>query len=332
MRLLVAANRFLSCNHFNSGIIRTMEINSQIKQMVETGGAEQSKELERALNELQINYRISGQRLELQDSLELLDETKLLSGISGEANASISKLEVLWSVGSTNTYLLGRSKRPDFHGSVCTSEQQTAGKGRRGRNWVSPFARNVYVSIGWSIPKEEMADALSLYVGMNLVDCLRNAGLKGVEMKWPNDVIVGGGKLAGILIELDLAADKAHVVIGIGVNLALDLGARADIGQPVSVVSDQKRIGRNALCSSIVDQMILSLCGFTHQRVSEKLAEWSKYDCLAGAEVEVHLGSERIIGINRGVDGRGNLLVEVGSDLQSFSSGEVSLRRSSVAK
>lgn len=308
-----------------------MEINTQIKQMVETGHAEKSKELERALNELHIEYQVNHERLELKDSLELLDETKLLSGISREAKASISNLEILWSIGSTNTHLLARSKQLNFHGSVCTSEQQTAGKGRRGRNWISPFARNVYVSFGWSIPKEEMADALSLYVGMNLVDCLRSTGLEGVEMKWPNDVIVGGGKLAGILIELDLAADKAHVVIGIGVNLALDLGARADIGQPVSVVSDQKSIGRNELCASIIDQMILSLCGFKRQRVSEKLAEWSKYDCLQGAEVEVHLGRDRIIGINSGIDEKGNLLVDVGGDIQSFSSGEVSLRRSSVS-
>jgi BirA family biotin operon repressor/biotin-[acetyl-CoA-carboxylase] ligase len=309
-----------------------MEIITLIKQMAEMGSADKSKDLESALNELSIDYRVSDERLVLTDPLELLDEEKLLSGLSIDAVASLSQLEVLWTTGSTNTHLLARSKQSGFHGSVCTSERQTAGKGRRGRKWISPFARNIYVSFGWSIPKTEMVEALSLYIGMNLVDCLRGAGLEDVEMKWPNDVIVGGGKLAGILIELDLAADKAHVVIGVGVNLSLGLDARADIGQPVSVVSDQKRVGRNELCSSIIDQMLVSLRGFTRQQVSKKLSEWSMYDCLQGAEVEVHLGSERIVGINRGVDERGNLLVEVGSEVQSFSSGEVSLRRSSVAK
>ncbi len=304
-----------------------MNNDTLIRQLAAERSVARTAELELLLSDLGIPFCVRDQRIELTEPLELLDEVALRAGISEAAEQLISQLDVEWQIGSTNTMLMARTKEPGFHGSICAAEQQTAGKGRRGRTWISPFARNIYVSFGWSIPRENMVEALSLYIGMNLVDCLREAGMKDVGMKWPNDIIVGEGKLAGILIELELNASSANVVAGIGVNLTMDPAVRSNIEQPVSTVADQLLLGRNALCSLIIDRMVLSMNDVSPARVTGKVAEWSDYDCFAGQEVTVHLGDEQIVGINSGVDNQGNLQIDVGGETRSFGSGEVSLRR-----
>lgn len=302
-------------------------IETLIRQLATGSSVKKTAELEVALHELGIVFRTQNQHIELMAPLELLDETTLRAGISESARKLTTRLDIEWQIGSTNTELMARRKDAHFNGSICLAEQQTAGKGRRGRSWISPFASNIYVSFGWRIPRQNMAEALSLYIGMNLVDCLREAGLEDVGMKWPNDIIVGQGKLAGILIELELAASSAYIVAGIGVNLSKESVIREGLEQPVSAVSDQLSLGRNALCSLIIDRMVMSMDGISSQRVAEKIAGWPKYDHYSGEEVVVHLGEEQIVGINVGIDERGNLLLDLGTEIRSFGSGEVSLRK-----
>jgi len=302
-------------------------IETLIRQLAAGSGVENTAELEAALHQLGIAFRADNQHIELVAPLELLDETTLRAGISESARKLITRLDVEWQIGSTNTELMTRKKDAHFNGCICVAEQQTSGKGRRGRSWISPFASNIYVSFGWCIPRQDMAEALSLYIGMNLVDCLREAGLEDVGIKWPNDIIVGQGKLAGILIELELVASNAYIVAGIGVNLSKEPVLREGIEQPVSAVGDQLSLGRNALCSMIIDRMVMSMDGLSSQHVAEKIAEWPKYDCYSGEEVVVHRGEEQIVGINGGIDERGNLLLDLGTEIRSFGSGEVSLRK-----
>jgi len=299
-----------------------------VELLIKNGFCDRALELESSLELLGLDYVIKNDRIELAAPVELLQKDQILAGISPGTCALISRLDLFWEIDSTNTYILKNTGDPDFHGSLCTAEQQTAGKGRRGRQWVSPFAKNIYISIGWTISKKNMAEGLSLYLGMSLVDCLRGAGMKDVGMKWPNDLMIGDGKLAGILIELDLKRDVAHLVIGIGVNLALDRDNRRAIGRPVSTVSDQLSLGRNELCSLIAERTLQALSAFERHGLADKLSDWSAYDCYAGQEVEVQLGETLIIGINRGVDETGALLVETGGEIRKFSSGEVSLRKS----
>ncbi len=298
-----------------------------IRQLASGSSAESTAELEATLHELDIAFRIQNQRLELVAPLELLDETRLLASISDAARHLITRFDVEWQIGSTNTALMARTKDAHFNGSVCVPEQQTAGKGRRGRSWVSPFARNIYVSFGWCIPRQNMAEALSLYIGMNLVDCLREAGLEDVGMKWPNDIIAGEGKLAGILIELELVASTAYVVAGIGVNLSKESVLREGVEQSVSAVTDQVNLGRNALCALIIERMVISMQEVTQQRIAEKIAQWTSYDRYSGEEVVVLVGEEQVVGINRGIDEGGNLLLDSGGKVRAFGSGEVSLRK-----
>ena len=304
-----------------------MNIQSIIRQLADKGQSEASPELMAYLDELDVEYRVEGSDLVLANPMELLSESVLRSGMSSTSTALISRLDVKWQIGSTNTYLMKRTKESDFHGSVCVAEQQIAGKGRRGRTWVSPFARNLYISFGWSLPRENMIEALSLYVGMNLVDCLREAGLHDVGMKWPNDILVGDGKLAGILIELELNASHANVVIGMGVNLSMDQETRSEIGRQISVVADQQVLGRNALCALIIERMMLCLQNANQVQVAAKVLDWSSYDCYSDEEVQVLIGEERVTGVNRGVDESGNLLIDVGGEIRGYSSGEVSLRK-----
>ena len=302
-------------------------IETLIRQLATGNRVEKTAELEVALHELGIAFRAQNQHIELVAPLELLDETTLRAGISEPARKLITQLDVEWQIGSTNTELMARKKDAHFNGSICVAEQQTAGKGRRGRSWISPFASNIYLSFGWRIPRQNMAEALSLYIGMNLVDCLREAGLEDVGMKWPNDIIVGQGKLAGILIELELAASSAYIVAGIGVNLSKEPVLREGPGQLVSAVADQLSLGRNALCSLIIDRMVMSMNEVSSHHIAERIAEWPKYDRYSGKEVVVHRGDEQIVGINGGIDERGNLLLDLGTEIRSFGSGEVSLRK-----
>ena len=241
--------------------------------------------------------------------------------------SSVPLLLDLASVDSTNSVLAQMPDAPPF--SVVSASHQTAGRGRQSRQWISKpresLALSVVLPVGFH--KALPASWVPLVVGLAMVETLREFGVPGVGMKWPNDIIVGQGKLAGILIELELAASSAYVVAGIGVNLSKEPVLREGPGQLVSAVADQLSLGRNALCSLIIDRMVMSMNQVSSHHIAKKIAGWTKYDRYSGREVVVHRGDEQIVGINGGIDERGNLLLDLGTEIRSFGSGEVSLRK-----
>ena len=115
----------------------------------------------------------------------------------------LAQLELLQETASTNAYAMAqtqdKSRTDRLHGYVCLAEYQSAGRGRRGRSWCSPYGSNIYLTAVAEFESGASAlEGLSLVVGIALVRALRLCGVESAQLKWPNDVLVQGKKLAGI--------------------------------------------------------------------------------------------------------------------------------------
>jgi BirA family biotin operon repressor/biotin-[acetyl-CoA-carboxylase] ligase len=215
---------------------------------------------------------------------------------------------------------------------VCVSEQQTAGRGRRGRAWVSPFAQNIYMSI--TEPFETGAqglEGLSLVVGIVLVETLEACGHHGAELKWPNDVLIEGKKVAGILIEIvgDLTSDCV-VIIGVGVNVLMRETAVDPINQAwTSLVlsSHSGELNRNILIATFAENLLTAVQLFRQRGFEPFISGWQQRDAWFGQFVDVISGSNVISGEHCGVNERGSLKLKTVDGVKLASGGEVSLRK-----
>ena len=158
----------------------------------------------RALSDRGIEvFAVSGKGYRLASPVELLCKDKILMSMRREARKKISGIEIHQQTTSTNQLLLKNIDAGFSSGYVCLAESQSEGRGRRGRDWYSPYARNLYCSIGWKFPDSpESFPALGLAVGVGMARALCRLGLPGVKLKWPNDVLWERAKLAGILVEM----------------------------------------------------------------------------------------------------------------------------------
>jgi BirA family biotin operon repressor/biotin-[acetyl-CoA-carboxylase] ligase len=303
-------------------------IQSMIRELAAGDVVPASQGLTSSLQALGIGYTEDDGVVSLERPLELLDAHRIEHGLSATTRKTLSKLEILWSVDSTNSWLVTRAHESGFHGSVCLAEQQLAGKGRRGRHWVSPFGKSIYLSVGWRMSTRKIGiGGLSLVVGMLVVSALRDLGIEGVGLKWPNDVLVRGGKLAGILVEVAASRrGEANLVIGVGVNLRLDDRDARQIGQQFATVAEQMSVSRNELVSRLIDYIFIGLAGFQQAGFAPYVGQWAEFDVYEGLDVRINVAGKDIHGVDRGVDDEGNLLLDTADGVQAFNAGEVSLR------
>jgi len=262
--------------------------------------------------------------------VELLDRQRIEEGLQPSARALLAELVVADVLDSTNAEVLRRMKEGAGSGLVCVAEQQTAGRGRRGRNWVSPLASNIYLSLSWEFAGEPAKlEGLSLAVGVAVAEALRSAGVPGIGLKWPNDVLAGGAKLGGILVEMIAGADNTcRVVVGIGLNVNMPQHAIAEIDQSWTDVKTAMGgdVSRNALLISLLDQLLPLLDGFEVGGFTPWRERWCGLDAFAGREVIVTSGEQSTAGIARGIDQSGALVLETALGSQVFHGGEVSVR------
>jgi BirA family biotin operon repressor/biotin-[acetyl-CoA-carboxylase] ligase len=263
--------------------------------------------------------------------MELLDEAAIrteLQRLVSELQMSTLDLEIHRVTQSTNDVVMQRLVEGQSTAILCAAEMQTAGKGRRGRRWISPFGRNVYLTYGRFIGRQlSELGGLSLVVGMVVVDVLRAMGLERVGLKWPNDILLGGGKLGGILVELRASdAGGIGLVAGVGLNLALNVEESLSIDQPWSAISSQLEMPRNILLGALGGRIVNAIQAFEDVGFDSFAEKWSDYNLYAGQQVNVIRGSETISGIDSGVDQEGNLLLRTGAGLEVHNSGEVSVR------
>jgi BirA family biotin operon repressor/biotin-[acetyl-CoA-carboxylase] ligase len=274
---------------------------------------------------------VRGHGYRLCAPLELLDAAEIRVGLPAPAQTEIRSIDVLPEVDSTNSWLMRRAHGGAPGGSVCLAERQTAGRGRRGRAWLSPFGANVYLSLLWRYPlAPAQLGGLSLAVGVAVARALTAAGASGIGLKWPNDLHWRRRKLAGLLLEVGGEAQgPSHVVVGVGLNLRLDPARAAAIDQPwtdLTAVLGAGGYRRNAVVVSLITELCAALERYGAEGLAAFLADWQRLDAYLGEPVELAAGERRIAGVHAGIDATGALLLEVDGKLEAFHAGEVSLR------
>jgi BirA family transcriptional regulator, biotin operon repressor / biotin---[acetyl-CoA-carboxylase] ligase len=265
--------------------------------------------------------------------VELLDAGRIGAQVDLGRRSKIRDIELLFEVDSTNTRLLSAAPPPAGCADACLTEIQHVGRGRRGRRWIAPFGTGVALSVAWTFADAARAlPALSLAVGVAVIRAVRRAGARGVTLKWPNDIWFEDCKIGGVLIDLRAeAGGPAHVVIGVGVNVALPPAARRAIeatGVRAAGLTDACAAApsRNLVAGAILDELLSMLGLFEREGFAAFRDEWTALDALNGRSAQVLLGDTAILGLARGVDHEGALLLETGDRMQRFVSGEASLR------
>jgi BirA family biotin operon repressor/biotin-[acetyl-CoA-carboxylase] ligase len=269
----------------------------------------------------------------LPNPVELLDARRIGVEIDRRRKGQLRRLELLFEVDSTNTRLLGNAPPPAGSADVCCSELQHAGRGRRGRRWIAPFGTGIALSVAWTFSDAARSlPALSLGVGVAIARALARVGAIGVMLKWPNDIWLKDRKIGGVLIELRAeAGGPAHVVIGIGLNVALPADARRRIeagGVRIAALSEacEAEPSRNLVAGAILDELLSMLGRYERDGFAAFRDAWMALDALSGRPARVLLGDAVISGTARGVDHEGALLLDTGDRVQRFVSGEASLR------
>ncbi len=276
-------------------------------------------------------FHVRGKGYRLARAVELLNTERILNGMPEGGRQSLSVLDVLFDVDSTNTYLVERPLRMGENGHACFAEFQRLGRGRRGRHWVSPLGGNLYLSLRWRFSRgvAELG-GLSLAIGVALVRALRDEGVEGLGLKWPNDILLHGRKLAGILLEISgETTGPCEVVIGVGLNVRATEFAHEAIDQPWADLESSlgRRIGRNGLAAQILTGLIAAARQYDIHGLGSFRDEWMAADAFSGREVVLQTPSAETSGVVQGVDENGALILSLKNGTrQHFYSGEISLR------
>lgn len=272
----------------------------------------------------------AGEGYRLMRPLDRLDAAAIRRSLPAPARKRLGTLEVHWKLDSTSSELLRRvDELPDR--AFVFAEMQTAGRGRRGRSWVSPPASNLAFSCFKRFERGYAAlSGLSLAVGVSAARALEACGVQGVGVKWPNDLVHHGAKLAGILIELGGEfLGPCHAVIGIGVNAHLPEDARAAIAQPVTDLGELgggKVPSRNKLAAMLVEHLCDALEVFAASGFAAFASDYARYDALRGRTLQVDDPRGAFEGVAMGVDARGALRVRTTQGEKLVDSAEVTVR------
>ncbi|WP_241685817.1 bifunctional biotin--[acetyl-CoA-carboxylase] ligase/biotin operon repressor BirA [Luteimonas sp. YGD11-2] len=281
---------------------------------------------------LRIDAR-AGRGYALAAPLDLLDADAIRAGLTAPASALLATLEVAWTLDSTNSELL-RQPLPARGAAVLLAERQTGGRGRRGREWASPLAANLYLSVALGFDGGlARLGGLSLVAGVCVAEAVAELGVPA-RLKWPNDLVVERGaglqKLGGLLIEGGGEhAGPVRAVIGIGVNVAMPDDAGAAIDQPWA---DLRRLGvaaplRNALAAGVISRLLPALDAFGREGLAPFLPRYRTFDALRDMPVEIHDGARITRGTALGIAADGALRVHTAAGERELHAGEVSLRR-----
>jgi BirA family biotin operon repressor/biotin-[acetyl-CoA-carboxylase] ligase len=274
-----------------------------------------------------------GSGYRLQSPLDLLDAGAIRGRLPSAASERLRNLEVHPELESTNDRLLAVNDLPAGRFDACLAEFQSAGRGRRGRRWVAPFASGLCLSMNWNYRDAPATlSALSLAVGVAARRALKRLGFPGLSLKWPNDIVHAGAKLGGILIDLrGEAAGPAYFVVGIGINARLPETVRESLRGEGVEATDLASLGalpsRNEAAAVMIAELTAALIEFGGRGLAAFTDEWLEADALVGRPVRVLQGGQHLDGLARGVDGDGALMLETDGVRRRILSGEVSVRR-----
>lgn len=279
------------------------------------------KQLQHLESDLNLSiHKVRGRGYQLASPLELLDPEQIPS-----AQWPVFVHQTLDSTNAEALRSVGRGETAPF---VVLAEQQSAGRGRRGRKWVSPFADNIYFSLVLRIEGGgRQLEGLSLVVGLAVLNALRDIGTANVGLKWPNDVLVGSKKIAGILLELvGDPADVCHVVLGIGINVNMKTAEKVDQEWTSICLEIGRSINRNEFIAILNNRLHQYLQKHEIQGFSVMQSEWEENHLWQGKDVSLIAGIHKVDGTVLGIDRQGALRIDVAGVEKIFSGGELSLR------
>lgn len=279
-------------------------------------------------------YRVRGRGYRLVQPVSLLDAAAVARH-AGSA-APRFKIDVIDLAESTNTVLMQRAAANEQSGSTVVAESQRSGRGRMGRSWHADIGGALTFSVLWRFSQGAAALAgLSLAAGVAIVRALLKTGATEVQLKWPNDVLWHGRKLAGMLIEMQGdALGPSAVVIGIGINVRLSEATRQRIDQPAADLetASGRALDRSAVLGTILAELACVLDAFSKDGFAPLREEWQRHHAHQGRRVVVKLpGGRTDEGIARGVGDDGALLFETGNAVRRLHSGEISVREAAGA-
>ena len=270
--------------------------------------------------------------------IELLDVERIRALLG--ATAKRVDVEVLADIDSTNSELMRRAITGAPSGMCLVAELQTAGRGRRGRGWHSALGASLTFSLLWRFDKGvAQLGGLSLVVGLAVLRALHKIGLRDPEsagLKWPNDIVAGGAKLAGVLIETqgDMLGPTT-VVIGIGLNVNLSDALKMNIDQPATDVRSlcEQTPSRNRLLACVLQELVIVLDEFRQAGFRPFKSAWQRHHILHGKAVRVLFGDGSAHDATvKDVADDGALIVTVKGKELHVTAGEVSLRVAKVKK
>lgn len=313
--------RLLSDGHFHSG--------EALGSALGVGRSAIWK-LARSLETMGIEvFAVRGKGYRLSAPMALLERDRILAEVGPEAIGLLADIEILPEVDSTNNYLATRALEGARDGHACLAEYQSAGRGRRGRSWVSPFGANIYLSVlryFGALP--DGPQGLSLAVGVATASALASVGISDVGLKWPNDLLWKNRKLGGILLEL-VGEPGGHwqVVVGLGLNVNLPSESAKFIDQPwVDLKTMRGEIDRNRVAGRILRYLLLELERFSQHGFAPFRSLWESHDVARDRPVVIKDLHRETRGLARGVDDTGALLLSVDGQVRRILSGDLSLR------
>lgn len=315
--LTISILRLLSDGLFHSG--------EEMSKVLDVSRASISN----ALKDIENIYKVRGRGYCLSQPMQWLDIAKINSVLCDKAN--FFHIDVIDVVDSTNSILLKNTSLGATHGSCVVAELQTNGRGRRGRIWHTDLGGALTFSVLWRFAQgASFLSGLSLAVGVAVVRALRELGIDNVAVKWPNDILHEYLKLAGILIELQGdVLGPSSVVIGVGLNVNLSDNIKNCIDQPLTDLHQLSKINfnRNVLLGKLLIHISDVLHTFERSGFVAIRDEWVLMHAYHNKNVRLLMPNNVWLdGMVTGVDEDGSLLVNTVNGLQSFTSGEISLR------
>lgn len=266
----------------------------------------------------------------LTPPLDRLDVAAIRAALPASLAPRVGALENHWCIDSTSNEIARRlATLPDR--SFVFADWQQAGRGRRGRAWVSPPGSSLQVSCLKRFRAGYAAlSGLSLVAGIAAAEAIEACGVRGVRLKWPNDLVLGDAKLGGILVELGGdAGGPCHAIVGVGINCALPTAVRAALARPCADLVEAcagRAPTRNRLAAALVGRLIETLDAFAQSGFAAYAQAFAERDALAGRDVRIEGARRAFTGVAAGVDARGALQVRGAEGVCSVDSAEVSVR------
>ena len=289
------------------------------------------KELHNTINRIKsygLNLIQEGNHYQLENSLEFLSDSKIYNHL-GELGYShklcISVKDIV------------RSTSKEFNPSdidakeikVSLAEYQSSGRGRQSRTWTSPFASGICLSVYQEVAYANFPVGLSVFIGVELIKCLKKLGLRGLRIKWPNDLYYKERKLGGLLVELHQSTSCTLVAnVGLGINYKLPLieswGRNIDF-KPIDLfqITGSCYLNRNLLSAHFINSITNSLLSFSENTLRNTQSDWRNLDMLFDKELKIQVGSQIIKGINKGIDGEGRLILKTNGKTKTIVSGHI---------